>query len=242
MKKIVAIAAFLLIFSSLSYSQNSGELGPGLRLGFQASPTFSWLAGEVSTVNNNGTNLGIKLQIIGEAYFQPNYAFTVGFGFAFGQGGTLQFENEGKYWARSVSDADYPILDNGEPGFPAGVNLKYDIQYIEVPVGLKLRTREFGYFRYFVEPQLVLAFRSKAWGTAKGNPDFERINVKNDVNPFNASWGIGAGTEYGISESSSIVAGLFFHNSFIDVTSDKESDDTTKASLNTITIRLAVIF
>ena len=65
----------MLSFSSLSYSQDSGELGPGLRLGFQASPTFSWLAGETKDVTNNGTNLGIKLQILGEAYFQPNYAF-----------------------------------------------------------------------------------------------------------------------------------------------------------------------
>jgi len=33
-----------------------------------------------------------------------------------------------------------------------------------LPVGLKLRTREFGHIRGFAEPLLVFSFKSKAFG------------------------------------------------------------------------------
>ena len=52
---------------------------------------------------------------------------------------------------------------------PDGVNLKYHIQYLEIPFGLKLRTKEFGYLRYFAEiPIFSLGFKLQARGEYKG--------------------------------------------------------------------------
>ena len=246
MRKIVAIAAFLLSLSTINYAQES--LSSNLRLGFQLSPTFTWLSTDNARINNNGTNLGIKLQVLGEKYFQENYAITIGLGFAFNQGGTLKYDEAGRYWPRSIEEADYPFID-GVSQFPAGVNLKSSIQYVEIPVGLKLRTKEFGYLRYFVEPQFILGIQTQARGTAKGNADFDGINIKNDINALGLSWGLGAGGEYGISEKTAILFGLYYQNIFTDVTSDKgpssdpnNSDDESKASLNGLTIRLGVLF
>lgn len=231
MKKLALLATLITFFTINSFAQDGSS--EGVRIGLQLSPTFSWMSTDVNTVNNNGTNLGLKLQVMAENYFQENYAVTLGFGFAFNHGGTLKYENGGMLWQNTLED--------GTPAFPAGVNLKHEIQYVEVPVGLKLRTREFGYIKYFAEPNLIFGFKTKARGTAKGSEEFENLNIAEDVNTLAASWGIGGGIEYSISDATSIVSGLFFQRLFTDITDDGSGDDS-KGSLSALTLRLGVLF
>ena len=73
-----------------------------------------------NTINNNGTNLGLKLQVMAENYFQENYAITLGFGFAFNHGGTLQYDNGGALWRNTLGEE--------AETFPAGVDLKHEIE------------------------------------------------------------------------------------------------------------------
>jgi hypothetical protein len=78
MKKIVAITAFFALAMSAAFAQDND-----LRLGFQVSPTFSWMTTDDDEIGNNGTNLGLKLGARGEIFFRDNYAFTIGLGFGF---------------------------------------------------------------------------------------------------------------------------------------------------------------
>lgn len=232
MKKIVVLFAFLtFLWHSLDAQTVSGT---PVRFGIQASPTFSWYTSDRNVINRNGTNLGLKLQLVGEFYFQPNYAFTTGLGFAFNHGGTLQFDNAGNYWASSVEDESlFP--------FPAGVDLHYMVNYIEIPAGLKLRTREFGYLRYYMEPQLILGIAARTRGDVEGLDALNDIEIGDEVNTLGFSWAFGGGLEYNISESTSLVGGLYYQNLFTDI-SDKDSGDDSKVTLNGITIRIAVLF
>ena len=259
MKKIVAIIAFL------SAALGSSAQDENLRFGFQLSPTLSWMNANTRTINSSGSNLGIKMAMIGEFYFRESYAFTTGLGLAFNQGGTLQYERPGCYW---------PNSDLGLPADPVygctmllprrdtvsapngGAKLRYNIQYLEIPLGLKMRTREFGYLRYYLEPAITLGFNTQATGAVKGpnvGDDVEKINIRGDVNSFNVSWGVGAGVEYSISESTSLVGGLAFQLGFADVTEDgapvidDQSGDLTRTEnaigkVNNITLKLAIMF
>ena len=241
MKKIAAIAAFFSLVSTLSAQEE-------LRFGFQLSPTFSWMTTNTNQVNNSGTNLGLKMAMIGEFYFRENYAFTSGLGFAFNQGGTLLHELSGKYWPNS----DLPI-----DTLPDGVKLKYKLQYLEIPLGLKMRTREFGYLRYYLEPALTLGFRTQSTGSVKGRNvgnDVEKINIKQEVNGLNLSWGVGGGIEYALSESTSLVTGLSFQVGIADVTDDNRNvvfnpdnqmfdrPENSAGRVHNITLRVAVMF
>ena len=67
----------------------------GVRLGIQASPTFSWLASEDNTISSNGLRPGFKLGPIGEFYFRENYAFISGINLVFSAGGTLTHQMGG---------------------------------------------------------------------------------------------------------------------------------------------------
>lgn len=240
MKKIVALIAFLSFSLSICFAQAD------VRFGFQLSPTFGWMSANVNTINPSGTNIGLKLGMIGEYYFQENYAFTSGIGFAFNQGGTLLHEQGGNYWNKT------DIAESKKP-FPDQVKLKYGIQYVEIPVGLKMRTKEFGYIRYFLQPALVFGLKTQAQGSVKGTnigDDLEKLNIKDEVNSLNLSWGIGGGIEYSISESTSLIGGLALQVGFTDATDDngvvltgtEEKREDAKGSLNVITVRIGIMF
>jgi len=244
MKRIIVLTAALLLF----YSNLSAQYSQ-VRFGMEASPTFSWLTTNDNKINRSGTNLGLKLRLLGEFNFQENYAITTGIGFHFNAGGQLQHDNSGAYWVNS--DLGLPNIDT----LPQGVNLRYNLQYLEIPLGLKMRTREFGYFRYYLQPTLTLGINTSAEGDIEGRGignDAENIDIGPDVAAFNLAWGIGAGVEYSLSENTALVGGLAFQLGFTDMNRDdgtfidentgqrREEDSNTQN--NSLTITIGVLF
>ena len=250
MKKIVAVLFFTSLFITANFAQND------FRFGFQASPGFTWMSSNDNQINGNGTNLGLKLGVVGENYFRENYALIFGLGFAFNYGGTLNHAQGGNYWANSeLSNEIYNQL------LPES-NLKYGIQYVEIPMGFKMRTQEFGYIRYFAElPVFTLGIVTQAKGDISGPgvaTPTENEDIKKDVNFVTLSWGLGGGLEYNIADNTSLLAGIGFQTSFIDVTKDKgaqkfvydensgevissEAEDS-KGNVNVVTIKIGVMF
>lgn len=234
MKKIVILLCFLGLFFSKSDAQNE------IRFGFQFSPTFSWMKSEANPtlIRKNGSAiLGAKLGAVGEYYFRENYSIASGIGFAFNHSGRLKHTNGGAFWANSdLSNAGLDTLSDG-------VTLKYNLQYVEIPISLKLRSGYFGTYRVYAElPMLYLGFKTQAKGSTSGNnPDTEKENIGPDVNFFNISWGFGGGVEYEIGSQTSLVAGLYYQQGFTDVTNDVP-DDNTKATIGAFIIRLGVMF
>ena len=236
MKKIVAIAAFFVLAQGICLSQRMSQ--SELRLGFQVSPAFSSMGTDDNRINGNGTNLGLKLGMRGEIYFRENYAFLIGLGFHFNSGGTLRHEGISDTWQRSELPAG--VL---RP-FPGGTNLKYNLQYVEIPFGLKFRTKEFGYLRYYAEvPVITLGFKSQARGAIE-YPSLkeEKIDIKKEVIGLSLAWGLGGGVEYSVSESTAIIGGIGFQRIFTDVTKDYKPDVKSKAYINSFILHLGVMF
>ena len=232
MKKIVAIAAFCFFFGTMLQAQSTD-----LRLGFQVSPSFSFMSTDNNQINSNGTNLGLKLGMVAEMYFQENYAFITGLGFAFNSGGTLRHEQGGQLWTRSE------LPQGVDPFLLPGVDLKYGIQYVEIPLGLKFRTNDFGYLRYWAEiPVITLGFRSQARGAImQAGINEDKIIIKKEVGALALSWGLGGGVEYELSPNASLVGGINYQRIFTDVTRDV-SDDDSKGYTNHIILRVGVMF
>ncbi|MCB0521265.1 MAG: PorT family protein [Lewinellaceae bacterium] len=240
MKKIVAIAVFVLAMQGFGHAQ-----GTDLRFGFQVSPMFSWMT--VASVPNgasiegNGTNLGLKLGVNGELYFKENYAFIVGIGFSFNSGGKLLHSgNSERIWQKS---GEISVSKNNPATWAGDIDLKYKLQYVEIPLGMKFRTNEFGYIRYFVElPILNIGFNSQAKGvysSTEGTSD--DTDIKAEVVDLSLSWGVTGGIEYSLGENTSLVAGVGYQNVYTDVTKNY-SDVKSKAHINNLIIRLGVLF
>lgn len=242
MKKIVIALFFFWGFQQLGLAQEGD-----LRFGFQLSPSFSWMNTNDTRINRSGTNLGMKLGMLAEYYFRENYAFSTGIGFAFNHGGTLLFEYGGSYWKNSNLGSSLDTL-------PDGVKLKYNLQFVEIPATIKMRTREFGYMRYFLEPGITIGLRSQARGSITGRgigDQADKFDIRRDVNGLNLAWGIGGGVEYSLTETTSLVAGLGFQVGFADITEDKgtvfDPDrgnqlENSKGKVSALTLKLGLMF
>lgn len=246
MKKSILLAVILLnCFQGLVAQQS-------LRFGVQVSPTFSWMQTNDKSIRSNGINTGLKTGMLGELYFADNYALLTGISLTFNNGGTLKHDQGGDFWANSsLSEERFHQL-------PDGINTQYHIQYLEIPVALRMRTREFGYLRYFAEvPRFLLGVRTQAKGDLEGAVNTTGELITADVNPFTLSWGAGGGVEYSISPSTAVTAGLFFQSSILDITRNKNAqkfaygdnmivlgtkDEHSLGQIQNITLRIALMF
>lgn len=246
-KKIFKTLVVLLLTTNFTaFLAAQSPVANNIRFGFQASfLSFSWLSTDETSVASAGSPLwGMKLGVIGEKSFADNYAFTFGLGFHFNAGGRILFEDSSRIWTNSTYAANTATL-------APKTRAKYNLQYLEIPLGLKMRTTEFGRIRYFAEPHLSLAFRTQARGTIETNIDYEKININDATTPVMLSWGIGGGAEYNISGNTSLVVGIYYSRGFTDVTKDSGTSfrfnnqwltESSKAVINNFTIRTAIMF
>ena len=236
----------LFILGIICFIQTSANAQvENMQFGFQLSPTFSWMNSNSNQINSNLVPpLGIKIGAIGELMFNERYSFVGGMGLAFNQGGTLRY-----------NDGIIPVSELSKPEFKdqlstlRDVDVKYSLQYLEVPVGLKMRSNEFGYFRYYIKaPEITVGFRTKARGDILADGVDTQSEIFNDDVPFlNLFWGLGGGVEYSISQNTRLIGGLFFQQSFLDTTSDKATlaDGTiedSKGTTNRIMLQVGVMF
>ncbi len=253
MRKIVAIA-FILTLGLNSYAQVSDMF----RLGLSANPFVSFLGSNDPLITPAGANVGFHLGFDAELFFGPaaidekNYAITTGFGIVFNNGGALTHTDGGLLW--QSKDLRTPLIDATGTivPLPDGAKLGYKMQMLRVPLGIKMRTNEIGYFRYFGHVPFHLDIRTQARGTVESstiNTDNPQ-NINGDAGLLNLSWGIGGGAEYSLSTGTSLVAGLFYHNGFLDVTNNKGTQNSTqgvtaedsKTIINALTLKIGILF
>lgn len=223
----------------------------GIRFGIQASPTWSWLRTDDKKIEGLNSNWGLKLGALSEYYFANNYAITTGLGFGFNQGGFLQNGYErGVFWPNSELSASN--LDT----LPMNAKLHYRVNYVEIPIGLKMRggSNEDSRMKYYAEiPVFTLGFVTKGTGDIRGtnaqNSDDE--NIRKDVNGLSLSWGLGAGVEYEFATNAILVAGLAYQKQFTDMTKDSGNieksansweKENSKATFGSLAIKLGVFF
>ncbi|SRR6056297_350457 len=214
-----------------------------IRFGPEVSPQISWMYTNNNQINSAGNNFGLKLGLMGEYYFTENYALTGGLGLAFNTGGTLNHDIGGQLLGRSeLSMPNLNTLDDG-------AEIKYSMQFVELPIGLKMKTRQFGYISYYAHlPVFTLSILTRSRGDIMAsNASATNENISRDTRFFNFSWGFGGGAEYSVSPETSLVFGLYYQQSMIDITRDKGTlrtgeEEDSKGSFGIITLRLGVLF
>lgn len=246
MKKI----ALLLLFSA--FLLGKAEAQKGLRFGFQASPSWSWLNTNDRKLEGVSSNWGIKLGALGEYYFADNYAITTGLGFGFNQGGSLQNGySRWKPWDPEQTD----LSDIPSDTFGIDSKLHYRINYVEIPIGLKMRggSNEDARFKFYAElPIFTLGFVTKGIGDIRGTntQNLEDIDIREEVKGISLSWGLGGGIEYEFASNATLVAGLAFQKQFTDVTrngfvektSGSWQKEDSKATFGNLALKLGVFF
>ena len=214
MKKILT-SAFLILTTFFVFAQE--ETTSGFKLGLTAHPTFAWIKSDMQGIKSNGLRAGFSYGVLGDFYFAENYAFSTALKLT-----TINGQTESELAANT------------------GEQQTYKLQYIEIPLKLKLSTDEVNGLKFFGEFGLGNGFNVRAKQDTKSanNTSVESDkDIYSETGFYRASLVIGAGAEFKVGEKTSIVGGLSLDNGFTDI---KSGSGTLKSSY--LGLNLAVFF
>ncbi|MGM0377711.1 MAG: porin family protein [Bacteroidota bacterium] len=211
MKRITSAVVLLLVFTSIHVN---GQEAKSLRLSFVAEPQISWLKPDIDGVESRGNTAGYNFGVVMDRFFAENYAFSTG----------LTINTTGGKLRYADTDTTGTVTDR---------DVEYQLRYIEVPLGLKLRSNDFRrtnfYGRFGLTPQINIEARNDKDKT-----------IGDQVRLFDLAYHLGAGLEYSIGGSNALMFGLVYHNGFTDVTDEPGFDD--KTVLNRLVFEIGFIF
>lgn len=178
-----------------------------ISFGIHADPVISWFSTDISQVKNNGARPGFNFGLTFNNYFTRNYSFSTG----------ISLLNAG---GRLVS-SDTTVLKftNSSVKVLPGNQVIYKLQYLTIPIGLKLQTNQIGYVTFFSDlgfvPKIAISRRA----------DIPSLNISgenalNELRMINLSYHITGGIEYSLGGSTALSFGIDFDNNFLDITND----------------------
>jgi len=188
--------------------------------GLKVAPTIAWMKPDTKDLNKDGSKLGFTYGLMGESNFASNYALTYGLQVTY-RGGILNYESAA-----------------------FSTRTSYVLKYVELPIGIKMKTNEFNRYRYFGQFGLVPGLNLSAkTNTEKGSVTESNIESKANITDINMSMMIALGAEYTISGSTTFLVSLEFNNGFVDVLAkSKDTDPEFKAISNYVALNLGIMF
>lgn len=201
MKKILAIL-ITVIFSTQIYAQQS-SFYHGFRLGLTAHPTLGYV--KPKTGKSNGVNLGFSYGLMGDFNFASNYSFSTGLTITTINGKGTEINPPHYHEAGNANKTSYDI--------------KYMMQYIEIPLTIKLKTDQFGEIRWYGQFGLSTNFAigSKQDASSAGTILANGVDASSWTNFFRAGMIIGGGLEYDLNQRTSLVFGASLNNGFTNI-------------------------
>lgn len=190
----------LIALAFVAVAQTLNAQDTKFNFGLKVSPTIAWFKAS-GDLDNDGSKIGFAYGLMADFNFSDNYALCTGVDVTYRGGKVKAYDS---------------------------LKQKTVLQYIEVPVTLKLKTNEIGYVTYFGKVGFAPGFNIRTDGDYK----------KSDIYPFNLALVAGLGMQYSLGGKTALLAGVTFNNGFMDVVKAKNE----KATSNFIAIDLGVMF
>lgn len=198
----------------------------GLEISVYTEPQVAWITSDESRVISNGSIISFNTGVEFDIFFAPNYAFTIGVEMN-NQGGKIIYEDTARF--EQASDSPLEI--------PGGSPVKHRLQYIGVPLGLKLKAAELGYTTFYFQGGLNPLFNLKAT-TSSEQLSLDRENIKSEVHTYSLNYFVSVGLEYRLAGNTALMAGLKWSAGFNDVT----ENDLANNNLNSVGLHLGILF
>lgn len=230
MKKIFVLMVAVFYSASTVHAQNDlKQNDEKLHFGLKAAPSLAWISTDSKGFSSNGSKLGFTYGLITEFNISTHYAFATGIDVSY-RGGNSKYSF------------------NPDASTTSVVEEKYNLEYIELPISLKLKTTEIGYLTYFlqfgIEPGINIRSKADIKTTTQvgSNPatatENDNVDIKDGIHNFNLSMIIGGGVEYTLSGSTVMLVGITFNNGFVDII----NDSNIKANSNYLALTVGVLF
>jgi hypothetical protein len=233
MKKIILFITAVVLTTSLTAQTKAWKIA------LHVDPNVSWIKPDNKNISAGDNKLSFGFGVAIDKMFTDNYAIGTGFNII-NTGGQLSY-------------FDQRTTENGLLTIRR-MERAYKLQYLEIPLTLKLRTNEIGYMTYWAQVGVGVGVNIKAksddvidykkiengtspdtlrWidATSLSDESIEDEDIGGDIGIFRASLIVAGGIEYNLSGDASIVAGVCFNNAFTNilknegvVTSNNEPD------------------
>lgn len=202
MKKLSLSLLFVVLAFNLFAQDDTGfKLGlkMGLPIGFNSVKSTE----NGIEASPNGSSLRFTIGPIADVVWTERYAFTMG----------LLFTTKQANYKAQVT------------GLPAVLEEKYGLQYIQLPVGLKLFTDELfpsgkGFVNFGVQPEVLVGSKRKSGNYVDDQGRSASYITK--FSPLDFGMFIGIGVEYKIGNNP-IFAGINYQRSFINVVNKEDA-------------------
>jgi hypothetical protein len=238
-KMLVPFVIGMLMLSSLSQAQ----VKP-FRFGLKVAPNMGWISPDSDGYEKNGSELGFSWGFISDFAITENYYVGTGF--------NINYLN-GKYsYPHQISTPD-PANDTLFIDYTGTMMSKTKLQYIVLPLTLKMKTNKFDKLQAYGQIGFSLGFNIKAKAEESfsykvndkymGNDD-ER-DISDDVTLLKGALQLGGGIEYYIDNSTSLLVGITYSNGISNILkgyNTAEPDIKQKATANYIELNVGVIF
>lgn len=184
------IRLFLACILLLPFISKAQENDKNFDLGFTLSPNLSWITNDGDKLVSDGAKPGFTYGVIADIGFAQNYFFSTGFTIT-----SLHSQAETAANSRE----------------------KYKLQYIEIPLTLKLKSNTLNQRRFYgqfgVGTGINIAAKKdvKSVGATTSGDD---ISISSDVNAIRLGLVAGAGVEWNIGKNLSVLSGLSLNNAF----------------------------
>lgn len=217
MKKLL----FILLISSLFINSFAQKLS----LGIFADPQITWLTSNTKKITTENVGFGYNFGLTIDNYFAKNYALATGISLNTLKGGMLYQDSLEITTTDGIYELDKLSI------------LNYNIQYLNIPVAIRLKTNEIGYSTYYATVGFNTYFNLD--GKISESTDLISNEImEKEVLFYNLDYFFGIGFLYSLGSSASINFGINYGTGFIDIFKDENNTAFTK----NVSFRIGMIF
>ncbi len=239
MKRLILLSTIvsLVYFTNAQTSTTTADASAEnkVRLGLHFTPTVGFAKSDKAAITNAGMRLGYNWGLVVDTKLADNYYFSTGINLV-NSPIKINFVDT----LRDTSSTSTFSTDN--------VELKYKLQYLGIPLTLKMKTKEVNYMKYYgqigFEPQFNIGKKINADKGRYAGKDYlapsEMIyaNFNDDISFIRMAFVVGGGVEYSLGGKTALVGGLTYNGGFSDINKDKGS----KITNNYVTLNLGILF
>ncbi len=227
-KKILPLF-FAATFISSAFAQDAGS--KSFRFGLKVAPSLNWYTPEDSKkFESAGLNFKFAWGLMTEFKLADVASIATGLQLD-ADGGKLTFKDSAYYLVSNEEAVKFDkdniatyLSDTTGKYKPYILKERnYNVKYVTLPAIIKMKTKEIGHMTYFGQFGVNLSFKTK--GIVNDEVDdgktptedivtLKDMDISDDFQLFRTQLSVGAGVEYNLAGSTSLVAGINYNRGF----------------------------
>lgn len=225
-KKSIGLFLLAVVCVNQSFATGDGDEDKNFRFGIKVNPMLTWFRpDDGKTLEKDGIKAKFGYALMAEFKIAKVVSFGTGIGADY-EGGKLKFNDTVSYFIQDEVFTTNP--DTSKPFARYMVNGRsYDVNYVNIPITLKMKTKEIGAMTYYAIFGGDLGIRTKAKvkdesptplttvpSGFKYSSEDTQDNTK-DMNVMRTSLNVGAGFEYNLAGTTSLVVGINYRRGML---------------------------